>query len=298
MDQKDVWISTLALVNQRVLKQPEHPGNSQNAMTVWTLSNHSQCCSLSLALRAGHYVDSPHSLTLWKWLIAQRGADTVVWWMADANHKFCCVVNPQSALLPQSCILGVIPSPVDFWKNIYYEEKIVLVGKSKRKKLSNLPNQCCCIVRFLEARSSHYGWSCDSPHWPSEQPCIVIDIGKVLAEGIVPCLNLVTTPLFGNIVKKNNILGLFFWDFVCHTILVFCWIPGFELKGCQTRDCKCQLLHDFSARERGLCGRTVRIITPAFVVQLNQTLLPMFNWSPNIQESESEMLRLLHCKHI
>ena len=108
------------------------------------------------------------------------------------------------------------------------------------------------------------------------------------------CLNLVTTPLFGNVVKKNNILGLFFWDFVCHTILVFCWIPGFELKGCQTRDCKCQLLHDFSARERGLCGRTVRIITPAFVVQLNQTLLPMFNWSPNIQESESEMLRLLH----
>ena len=57
-------------------------------------------------------------------------------------------------------------------------------GKIEMKKNSNLPNQCCCIVRFLEARSSHYGWSCDSPHWPSEQPCIVIDIGKVLAEGI------------------------------------------------------------------------------------------------------------------
>ena len=104
MDRKEVWITTFAVVNQSLLKQSEHPGDSQNAMTVWTLSNHSQCCSLSLALRAGHYVDSPHSLTLWKWLIAQRGADTVVWWMADANHKFCCVVTPQSALLPQSCM--------------------------------------------------------------------------------------------------------------------------------------------------------------------------------------------------
>ena len=134
MDSKEVWISTLAVANLSLLKQPGHPGNSQSAMTVWTLSNHSQCCSLSLALRAGHYVDSPHSLTLWKWLIAQRGADTVVWWMADANHKFCCVVNPQSALLPQSCILWVIPWHIDFWKNIYYEEKIVFVGKSKWKK--------------------------------------------------------------------------------------------------------------------------------------------------------------------
>ena len=216
--------------------------------------------------------------------------------MADANHKFCCVVTPQSALLPQSCILGVIPSPVDFWKKIYYEEKIVLVGKSKWKNFqicqtnvkllhstllrsALLPSWL--VMRFTSLTiwtTLHCNWHWESVDWKYS------------------CLNLITTPLFEDIVKKNNILGLFFWDFVCHTILVFCWILGFELKGCQTRDCKCQLLHDFSARERerGLCGRTVRIITPAFVAQLDQTLLPLFNWSPNIQESESEMLRFLH----
>ena len=143
---------------------------------------------LPLAWRAGHYVDSPHSLTLWKWLIAQRGADTVVWWMADANHKFCCVVTPQSALLPQSRIVHTWNHTFACWllkEDILWRENC-FSGKIEKKETFKFakPMLSCCIVRFLEARSSHYGWSCDSPHWPSEQPCIVIDIGKVLTESI------------------------------------------------------------------------------------------------------------------
>ena len=34
MDRKEVWITTFAVVNQSLLKQSEHPGDSQNAMTV------------------------------------------------------------------------------------------------------------------------------------------------------------------------------------------------------------------------------------------------------------------------
>lgn len=49
MDRKEVWITTFAVVNQSLLKQSEHPGNSQNAITAWGLSNHGQCYSLSIS---------------------------------------------------------------------------------------------------------------------------------------------------------------------------------------------------------------------------------------------------------
>ena len=81
------------------------------------------------------------------------------------SHTFACWLLKEDILWRENCFSGKI-------------EK-----KRKTFKFAK-PMLSCCIVRFLEARSSHYGWSCDSPHWPSEQPCIVIDIGKVLTESI------------------------------------------------------------------------------------------------------------------
>ena len=148
------------------------------------------------------------------------------------SHTFACWLLKEDILWRENCFSGKIEKKENF--QICQTNVKLLHSTLLRSALLPL----WLVMRFTSLTiwtTLHCNWHWESVDWKYS------------------CLNLITTPLFGDIVKKNNILGLFFWDFVCHTILVFCWILGFELKGCQTRDCKCQLLHDFSAREREGC---------------------------------------------